>query len=221
MAELLSTADGSHTVFNRELNETYHSRNGARQESLHVFINSGLNALPDTTTNIDLLEVGLGTGLNALLTFQVARQKKCTIHYHAIEPFPLDPELLQQLNYAEDAGEKELFAQIHQSSFNEWHQVGEGCFLKKRKTTLQDTDFEAHESFDLVYFDAFAPSKQPEMWARPMLAKVCENIKPDGLFVTYAATGQLRRDLVSLGMVVEKIPGAPGKREMIRAWRKK
>lgn len=215
---IIQTEDGSSSLMHTGLNETYHSIHGAIQESRHVFIEAGLNKLllNSRINNISVLEVGFGTGLNALLTLLMTKSQGVQVTYTAIETFPLSLEILSLLNYSSVLEATIEFQSIHQGDWNVLAQITENFFLEKQNRKIQDAVFEKR-SFDLIYFDAFAPSKQPEMWELPILKKIVEAMKPNGIFVTYSAKGQLKRDLVSLGLSVEKIPGPTGKREMIRA----
>jgi tRNA U34 5-methylaminomethyl-2-thiouridine-forming methyltransferase MnmC len=219
--QILPTADGSTTLLNQSLNETYHSIHGAIQESQHVFIESGLNPLlqHSQAKQISILEIGFGTGLNALLTLLATKDLNIKVYYEGIEAFPLPMETVAQLNYPDLLKSEEskiVFNSLHQTDWNKTQTITPNFHLRKRNVKIQEVDFEK-EKFDLIYFDAFAPSKQPEMWERSILQKVTEAMKPQGIFITYSAKGQLKRDLVSLGLSVEKIAGPPGKREMIRA----
>jgi tRNA U34 5-methylaminomethyl-2-thiouridine-forming methyltransferase MnmC len=219
--QLIITADGSHSLLNTELNETYHSVHGAVRESLHVFIQSGLQFLIDkqNPTKIKLLEVGFGTGLNALLTLHHIFKSTLEIHYVSIEAFPIDLNIANQFNYPLDIDfeeAKELFATIHSCAWNKPVTILPNFILEKRQTTLQEINLSSEE-FDLVYFDAFAPNKQPEMWELPIIIKIANAMKSQAVFVTYCAKGQLKRDLKSVGLTVETLPGPLGKREMLRA----
>lgn len=215
---VITTRDGSHSLFNEELKETYHSVHGAVQESKHVFIKSGLDYFIQqfTPASIQILEIGFGTGLNALLTLQQCFEKKHTIHYSSIEAFPIEEALWQELNYAESAIAKEWFEKIHRATWNVPVELSSYFNLKKIQNTIQQITLESNK-YDIVYFDAFAPNKQPEMWELPMLQKIYDAMSQQSIFVTYCAKGQLKRDLKSLGFQVESIQGPPGKREMIRA----
>jgi tRNA U34 5-methylaminomethyl-2-thiouridine-forming methyltransferase MnmC len=213
---IVTTADGSHTLLNTELDETYHSRHGAVQESEYVFIKQGLNYWLDQNdqNQVTILEVGLGTALNAWLTFRLQELETRELRYFAIEKFPLTQEVWQQLNYANH--DQELFEKIHSLPWNTWQQVTPQIRLFKSENTLQDVELFSLE-FDLIYYDAFAPNKQPEMWTFEILRKVVEKLRMGGVFVTYCAKGQLKRDLKALGLEVQSLAGPPGKREMIRA----
>jgi tRNA U34 5-methylaminomethyl-2-thiouridine-forming methyltransferase MnmC len=214
--EIITTADGSHTLRDQALGETYHSVHGAIQESVHVFIEKGLMFFTGKgKPEITILEMGFGTGLNALLTLQKARVHKQKVIYTTVEPYPLPENIWSVLNYTEGGSDAEEFKLLHSSPW----QIGiplDPCFeLLKIRTTLQEYVPEC-ESFDLIYYDAFAPSKQPELWELQMLKKVVAALKPGGVFVTYCAQGQLKRNLKALMLDVETMPGPPGKKEMVR-----
>lgn len=216
--KIIATADGSHSLLNEDLGETYHSSHGAVQESRHVFINNGLdyiisNGVP---ASISILEIGFGTGLNALLTWQHVMNRGIAIEYTAIEPFPVPPEIWQHLNYAQDTALRQAFTKIHEAPWDT-NQAIDGHFqLLKCRTTLEQFSC-ISSSYDLVYFDAFSPGKQPELWTLPALEKIADGLNDAGIFVTYCAKGQLKRNLKALGLVIESLPGPPGKREMVRA----
>jgi tRNA U34 5-methylaminomethyl-2-thiouridine-forming methyltransferase MnmC len=217
--ELQVTSDGSHTLLNPQVNECYHSTHGALQESLHVFIRSGLDHIANPTRVIRILEVGLGTGLNALLTVQAAHDRKLRIEYTAVETFPLETQITAALNYPALIGNPSAakwFENIHAATWESAQAITPFFKLKKMKGRLQDLRLEP-ASFDLVYFDAFAPQKQPEMWLPEVLANVADAMDHGACLVTYCAKGQVKRDLRAAGLEVEALPGPPGKREMIRA----
>jgi tRNA U34 5-methylaminomethyl-2-thiouridine-forming methyltransferase MnmC len=218
MIEIISTKDGSHTLRNTELNETYHSLHGAVQESLHVFVREGFEfKLKENQSQISILEVGFGTGLNALLTLKQCISQSVNVFYSAIESSPLDEHMWSTLNYAGDPVSRHWYEQLHLAAWNCEVKLHQNFHIFKMHTTLQQAPLRA--TYDLVYFDAFAPEKQPEMWTREVLGKVESAMKPLGVLVTYCAKGQVKRDLKSLGLVVETLPGPPGKREMIRAFK--
>jgi tRNA U34 5-methylaminomethyl-2-thiouridine-forming methyltransferase MnmC len=219
--QIITTSDGSHSLLNTTLNETYHSVHGALQESLHVFIKMGLNFLIDQhpAKEIRILEVGFGTGLNALLTLQASTNKLININYTSIEAFPLDEEIWRKLNYAASPEGQNDFEKLHCATWNEWTMVNLNFKILKLHTTLQQLNVAAG-SYDLIYFDAFAPNKQPEMWELTVLQKIVSLMNTHSVFVTYCAKGQLKRDLKSLGLVVETLEGPPGKKEMVRAIKK-
>ncbi len=218
---VIYTEDGSTSLFHNGLQETYHSVHGAIQESQHVFIEAGLHhwLRVSKRQTISILEIGFGTGLNALLTALAAEKVGVEIEYQTIEAFPLTMEMVTLLNYPVIIGTdnaKSVFENLHQADWNQPKKLSPYFDFLKRDLRLQEADF-SNETFDLIFFDAFGPDKQPDMWERSNLVKLARAMKPQGVFVTYSAKGQLKRDLVSLGLLVEKIPGPPGKREMIRA----
>jgi tRNA U34 5-methylaminomethyl-2-thiouridine-forming methyltransferase MnmC len=213
--EIITTGDGSHSLLNKELNETYHSVHGAIRESQHVFIEKGLQYWIDHNNKptIKIFEVGFGTGLNVLLT--ALHQSNIQVEYTTLEAFPLEQEFWSGLNYAAD-DQKNIFTAIHGSKWNHSSEINRYFILNKVKNTLQLINL-VPDTYDLIYFDAFAPSKQPEMWELPMLKKIFDSMTNKGVFVTYCAKGQLKRDLKNLGFTVETLPGPPGKKEMVRA----
>jgi tRNA U34 5-methylaminomethyl-2-thiouridine-forming methyltransferase MnmC len=213
--EIITTADGSHTLRNTELDETYHSVHGAVQESMHVFIRSGLDFFCNTNKceTISILEIGFGTGLNALLTSQFASEKKVNISYTTLEPFPLPRDVWAKLNYGDS--DRRHFEIIHETPWNVMQSVSGNFSMLKLKVALQQADLT--EKYDVVFFDAFASSVQPELWVFDSLKKVTDAMKSSSVFVTYSAKGQLKRDLKALGLTVETLPGPPGKTEMVRA----
>lgn len=213
------TGDGSKTIFNSAVGENYHSRHGALQESTHVFINSGLHYfLADTNTqSVSVLEVGLGTGLNFLLSADFCTSKQIALEYTGIEAYPLSTEMICQTGYQQYISPKlwDDFLSWYPSSINHLIDVNEFCQLKTAHCKLPE--FESAELYDIIYFDAFAAGHQPEMWGEEAIHHTIQFLKPGGVFVTYAITGNLKRMLKALGLKVEKAPGAPGKREMLRA----
>lgn len=215
--EIITTSDGSHTLRNKQLNETYHSIHGAVQESMHVFIKNGVEYYCETyqPKNISILEVGFGTGLNALLTLQYARHNSLFIRYTTLEPFPLLQDVWSKLNYGDrDKGEHH-FRALHEAGWNSEISLAPEFTILKVDKSLQEVQL--NDVYDLVYFDAFAPGVQPELWAYEALKKVATPLKAGGVFVTYSAKGQMKRDLKNLGLKVETLPGPPGKNEMVRA----
>ena len=215
--KIITTRDGSHSLLNEQLDETYHSRHGALQESQHVFIKHGLDFLKNKKEQpIQIFEVGFGTGLNALLTLEETLTHKLNVHYTTLEAFPIEPGIWSQLNYADSMESKNWFEKLHTVKWNEWIALSPVFQFRKLHSTLQQVKLERNQ-FDLVYFDAFAPNKQPELWELPMLQKVADSMKPGGVFVTYCAKGQLKRDLQNINLEIETLPGPPGKREMVRA----
>ncbi len=217
--QFINSKDGSHTLYNEALNETYHSRNGALTESNHVFIRNGLSLIQKESVSI--FEVGFGTGLNALLTYQVLKKHDSLkeIHFHTIELYPLKTEITDALNYAEDLSleEKDIFQQMHAAPWNEETEITPHFFLHKIEADL--TSFEPGFKMDVVYFDAFGPEVQPFLWTPSIFERLFAHLKSDGVFTTYSAKGQVRRDLQSVGFRVERRPGPPGKREMLVAFK--
>ena len=214
--ELKITSDGSHTLYVPELDEHYHSIHGAIQESMHVFIDKGIDSL--FCKKIDVLEIGFGTGLNALLTALWCDKHNLPVNYVGVEPFPLDTEVNSSLNYGEKIDVKEAEKYFNKIVLAKWN-VPENihtCFtLSKIEDYIQDFDVE--QKFDIVYFDAFGPDAQEDIWELPILKKMYDCLNQKGIFVTYSAKGELKRNLSRIGFDVESLAGPPGKREMIRA----
>ncbi len=217
--QLVQSGDGSHTLYVESLQEHYHSVNGALTESQHIFIRSGFNALAGLTRRVNILEIGFGTGLNALLTIKENVLLNRSVHYVAVEPFPLDDAILEGLNYPGLVGgcvERNLFWTIHHIPWDVPHFINEQFILYKLKGRIQDLDLQANR-FSLVYYDAFSPDVQPEMWTADIFEKIFNAMEPGALLLTYCVKGVVRRTLASCGFAVEKIPGPPGKREITRA----
>ena len=214
--KIVETADGSKTLYVPGLEEHYHSVHGAFSEAQHVFIKNGLQ--PSPKTNISILEMGFGTGLNAYLTCFENRKLNKNIFYTALEAFPVDFDLAMGMEYIhmidlEDEGF--LFKQMHQCSWMNPHRI-DNCFtLEKIEATIQDVIFK--KSFDLVYFDAFAPRVQPDLWTETIFTKLYDAMNIDAIMVTYCAKGSVKRTLKTVGFEVESLEGPPGKREMTRA----
>ncbi len=216
--KLFITEDGSHSLQVPEMDETYHSSHGAIQESNHVFIKNGLEYWANNNIGKDLsiFEVGFGTGLNALLTLQKAEQLNVKINYTSIELYPLHSDLTNQLNYSEQLGlEKSIFNKLHTCNWHEHIDITSHFNLQKIKAPFQDKSTDS--TFDIIFYDAFAPSKQAEMWDYALIEKCYNMLNPNGVFVTYSARGQLKRDLKQAGFSVESLQGPPGKFEMVRA----
>lgn len=217
--QFLITEDGSHTLFVPELDETYHSAHGAIQESNYVFIHQGLEyfRINSAHEKIRVFEVGFGTGLNALLSAVFAEKHQITIDYTSIESFPLALDVFEKLNYPklmDSESTTELFTKIHESPWEEYAPISTYFQLQKLKKALQTHEFD--KKYDVCFFDAFAPSKQPELWEKRILEKVYSALDDKGVFVTYCAKGQLKRDLRDIGFKVGSLPGPPGKMEMVR-----
>jgi len=219
MNKLIQTADGSNTLYNESIGENYHSKHGALQESKHVFINAGLKhvitSFPDQ--EIAILEVGFGTGLNFLMSIAHCTEYHVALKYTGLEAFPLTIEELESTGYnayVPDTIWNSLTANYGKALLQAVN-VQPDQQLKIVQTYLHR--FETEQRFDLIYFDAFSVQHQPEMWTDEIIAHTCQFLKPGGIFVTYAITGKLKRALKAVGFTIEKLPGAPGKREMLRA----
>ncbi|GGF33761.1 tRNA (5-methylaminomethyl-2-thiouridine)(34)-methyltransferase MnmD [Echinicola rosea] len=218
--KLIETEDGSHSLYVPELDETYHSFHGAYRESIHVFFLYGLDywfTHHPHQKPIRVFEVGFGTGLNAWLALVWAEQNKVPLLYHTIEPFPVPEEVYTQLNYKNIDQDIRLyqgaFDELHQAEWDKGGAITPYFNMKKDKTTLEKVQL---YPTDVVFFDAFAPSKQPELWSKDLLQKVVDAMNPGAVFVTYCAKGQVKRDLAAVGLKVETLPGPPGKKEMVR-----
>lgn len=229
----ITTDDGSHTLFMPELNEHYHSTNGALQESKHVFIEAGLKIAFESKSitnhdnhSINILEIGFGTGLNAYLTLLESEKYQKNLFYHAIELYPLPKEVYQKLNYPallqqqysiEMEKASDLFMQLHSSPWEKSASITTKFnLLKQRFDFSKPSQFNPNRSYDLIYFDAFAPDKQPTMWEEEIFRKIYTLCSRDAIFVTYCAKGAVRRMLQNVGFQMERLPGPPGKREILR-----
>ena len=213
-SELIITEDGSHTLFVPAIDECYHSTHGAVQESKHIFIEAALKQC--TKTEIRVLEIGFGTGLNAFLTMIEAERSDKKIHYTSLEKYPVEVGKALQLNYPEAAsdGSRNSFELLHTSVWGEEVQIGSNFWLTKIEADF--TQFNFNEMFDVVYFDAFSPEKQPEMWSVELIEKIFIQCNPGAVLTTYCAKGIVRRAMQSAGFQVERLPGPPGKREILR-----
>jgi tRNA U34 5-methylaminomethyl-2-thiouridine-forming methyltransferase MnmC len=213
------TGDGSHTLFVPELNEHYHSVYGAIAESRHIFIDAGFNHLKRIAEPVEILEVGFGTGLNALLTCIESEAAGCRVNYTSIEINPLPVEIYSQLNFADLVNRqdsREIFLSLHQSRWNEWAHLSKHFSIFKINVSLEDYQ-PAPGLFDLVYFDAFGPDVQPEMWTEDVFMKIFFGMKTNGVLVTYSTKGTVKRNLKGAGFIIEKLPGPLGKREILSA----
>jgi tRNA U34 5-methylaminomethyl-2-thiouridine-forming methyltransferase MnmC len=200
-----ATGDGSQTLRHHILGELYHSSRGAVGESEHVFIRNGLDCC--MASPVKILEIGFGSGLNALLTLQSERE----IEYTALELYPVEIDTVMALDYARAP----FFAELHKTPWNEWSRITPMFRLRKLEVDLVNTHF--NTTFDLVYFDAFAPDCQPELWSREVFGRIFEAMNPGGMLVTYSAKGTVKQAMRDVGFEVRRIPGALGKRHMIRA----
>jgi len=212
--KLVITNDGSHSIFNPEVNETYHSKHGAIVEAEYVFIKNGL--LAENKKQFSILEVGFGTGLNALLTAQKAQQKKIAINYHGIELYPVPKESYIQLNFTELIGEeKSKLLNLHECEWEKEHIINN--FFKLTKNEIALENYTSKTKFDIIYFDAFSPEKQPELWTAEVFQNMYNLLNEDGFLVTYCAKGVVKRTMKAVGFEIIVLDGPPGKRQMTRA----
>ncbi|MDG1039180.1 MAG: tRNA (5-methylaminomethyl-2-thiouridine)(34)-methyltransferase MnmD [Polaribacter sp.] len=211
--EILITSDGSTTINLPELNEQYHSKNGSINESYHVFINSGLRQVKSDVVSI--LEIGFGTGLNCFITYLEAEKE---IDYVGVEAYPVTSEEVEKMNFISVLNaekDKASFEKIHNVPWEEKHQISNKFSLTKRKQFFEDIDDK--NAFNLIYFDAFGARVQPQLWTVEIFRKMFDSLKENGILVTYSAKGSVRRAMQEVGFIVERLPGPPGKREMLRA----
>lgn len=215
VATLIETEDGSHSLRSTQFGVSYHSKYGAIQESKHVFIEAGLAPVANTKSDIRILEMGFGTGLNAYLSLLYGQQYQKSIYFETVETAPISGEQAQSLNYPAllKADSKE-FIDLHTANWDTVVAVTPEFTLCKWLNDVQEAPLSGN--FDVVFFDAFAPSSQPELWEAPVLEKLFQALSPGGIFVTYCAKGVVKRCLRSIGFTIEGIPGPPGKREMTR-----
>ena len=222
--EIIQTKDGSTTIHLPDWNESYHSKHGAVQEAYHVFIKNGFSHFGGTqllqigeAKPIAILEIGFGTGLNAFITCVEAKKTNQIIDYVGVEAYPITLDEAFQMNYVQeiDSSESSLFQQMHESKWDEKSRLSEIFLLTKRKQFFQDIKDE--NAFDLIYFDAFGFRVQPELWSEELFESMFKALKSNGVLVTYACRTAIKNAMLSAGFSVEKLPGAPGKREMLRA----
>ena len=218
---LVMSSDGSHTLYKEDLNEHYHSVHGAVQESEHVFINAGLNdylKMNNGIKSLSILEIGFGTGLNTLLTAKyLINLKQVNIVYTTLDPYPISNKIIDQLNYTHSEIEEESFRNIHGSNWNKITNISHNFQLNKLQVKLEE--FKTDKTFDIIYYDAFGPNAQQEMWTIDQFIRLFDLTDLGGILVTYCAKGQVRRDLQKVGYKIERLKGPIGKREMIRASR--
>lgn len=213
---LITTKDGSHSFFVPHLNEHYHSTHGAIQEARHVFIQMGLYA--KQLSHINILEIGFGTGLNAFLTLIETLEANISVNYTTLELYPLDISKIKKLNYPQRVGNKKAskhFMKLHRATWNKPVEITTNFVLHKLKSDFSKENT-IDTKFDLIYFDAFAPEKQPEMWTQSLFDKLFNLCNKKGIITTYCAKGVVRRMFEKSGFKVERLPGPPGKREMLR-----
>jgi tRNA U34 5-methylaminomethyl-2-thiouridine-forming methyltransferase MnmC len=211
------TGDGSHTLYSNVSGETYHSSYGAIQESLHIFIKAGLGNLHFSTSEIiNILEIGVGTGLNVILTYLWSVKNNISVDYHGYEPFPIDDNLVDLLNYPDQLNiSKEIFKLVQNFTGNQIS-LSNGFNYTGFESSIQMAHLEMN-SYDMVFFDAFSPNTQPELWTPEIFGKIYKSLKKGGVLTTYSCKGIVKRSLKCAGFEIEKLPGPPGKREFLRA----
>ncbi len=216
--KLVLTDDGSHTVFDESINEHFHSTFGAINESKEIFIKYGYKYILNLE-KINILEVGFGTGLNVFLTFLENIICDNNIFYTAIEPYPVDEDIYFNLNYPQvlnvSANQKEIFHKMHKSSFGEKINLSGNLMFLKEKIKIEN--FETETKYYLIYYDAFSPDVQHELWTKNIFKKMYEHLNNKGILITYSAKGEVKRNLKSVGFLVYSLPGPKGKREITRA----
>lgn len=214
--KIIKTSDGSSSVYLPEWDENYHSKHGAIQEAYHVFIKNGLDLFEDNS-DINILEMGLGTGLNCIITYLESKKRNLRISYLGLEGYPLDIEMILELKHLEQLQaehESIVYQEILNSDWNTKQQITDHFYLTKEQVMFEDFDQRAFA--DLIYFDAFGARVQPELWTEAIFKKMYEALNENGVIVTYAAKGSVRRAMQAVGFEVERLPGPPGKREMLR-----
>jgi len=201
------------------MDESFHSKYGAVAESYHIYITAGFNFISDERKEVNILEVGFGTGLNALLTYQESLSHNTVINYHAIEPYPLKSKIYSQLNYPDlIKNGHEIFKKFHQCDENQEITIVDGFNFIKSFEEIQEINLRDN-FYDLVYFDAFNPDLEPEIWTEAVFKKIFKAMAADSVLVTYSTKGDVRRAMKSVGFIVEKLPGPKGKREICRAFK--
>jgi len=214
--KIVTTSDGSSSIYLPDFDEHYHSHHGAMQESKHVFMKTGWDVTAAKKSHIDLLEVGFGTGLNAWLVYDEVRRSDNgnSVHYTSLELYPVTAGQAAQLNFVDQSHQGE-FMQLHDARWNDSVAINDKFTLEKLEVSLQE--FQSARHYDLIFYDAFAPRVQPELWTAEIFQKLFSLLNPGGILVTYCAKGEVRRNMIAAGFSVEKLPGPPGKREMLRA----
>ncbi|MEL6656816.1 MAG: tRNA (5-methylaminomethyl-2-thiouridine)(34)-methyltransferase MnmD [Bacteroidota bacterium] len=218
MISLIETQDGSHSILSERFGVTYHSKYGAIQESQHVFLGAGLNVVMPKLDQVRIFEMGFGSGLNAYLSLLAAQKANKSIYYEAVEAFPISIEEAKQLNYAQQLDEDaSLLEALHQAQWGEEISITPNFQLLKWQQTLEEATLKG--GYDVVFYDAFGPRTQPELWEREPFQQLYDAMNTDGVLVTYCAKGVFKRNLKDIGFKVEGLPGPPGKREMTRAFK--
>lgn len=216
--QIITTEDGSHSLYVPHLDEHYHSTHGAVQESRHVYINTGLIACK--LDQINILEIGFGTGLNAFLSLLESEKTDKQIHYTTLERYPINIERVKLLNYTQkvcDNKKAPLFMALHKASWGRTIKITPSFKIHKIETDFSNpNNLTLNSRFDVIYFDAFAPEKQPEMWTQQLFDKLSSLCNQNAIITTYCAKGEVRRRLQSAGFIMERLPGPPGKREILR-----
>jgi tRNA U34 5-methylaminomethyl-2-thiouridine-forming methyltransferase MnmC len=213
------TDDGSSSILDKGSNESYHSRFGAVQESKVVFLDAGFRPAAAIKPEISILEAGFGTGLNAFLTIVEADKSGTRVSYDAIEPFPLTEQVFSKLNYPEFTGNPSRsgdFISLHQAPPSKPVEITPGFTFTLFKERIEEISL-ANDRYDLIYFDLFSPDSAPGLWTEVIFRKLFDAMKAGGILVTYCCKGEVKRSLKSAGFLIEKLPGPPGKREILRA----
>ena len=216
---IITSEDGSHTIELIGQNEQYHSTHGAIQESNHVYIKNGLERVAQNIKTISILEVGMGTGLKVLLTWIYAKENGLKINYHAVEAYPVEKEIWNQLNYTtlvNNSKSEEIFSKIHDSIWNETFELDSNFSLTKMEESIIDSNL-PNEEYVVVYFDAFNPDLEPNLWTSDLFKKIYRSMKSESILSTYSTKGIVKRAMKSCGFKIEKKPGPPGKREILNA----
>lgn len=213
--EVLITEDGSSSLRRKDLGEGYHSTFGAIEEGVHIFINAGLRNI-EKHSLINILEIGFGTGLNAILTLDYSNKENQKIYYQTIEKYPLSQEIISQLNYGKVLSLEEEFLNLHSVSWNENAKINNLFSIHKIDKPAENLNYKSN-FFDIIYFDAFAPQFEENLWQQEMFTKLYSSLKEGGLLVTYCCKGDVKRALKASGFQIEKLPGPKGKREILRA----
>jgi tRNA U34 5-methylaminomethyl-2-thiouridine-forming methyltransferase MnmC len=214
--KIIKTSDGSTTIQIVDWNEQYHSIHGAIQEAYHVFIKSGLSLFENQS--ISILEIGFGTGLNAIITSMESQKRNLKIDFFGVEAYPVNEDEILQLNYLEQLNAPSYNDQFNKMHLSEWEKpckISESFSITKQQKFF--TDIKDENEYDLIYFDAFGARVQPELWTEDIFLIMYNALKENGVLVTYAAKGSVRRAMQAVGFSVERLPGPPGKREMLRA----
>lgn len=224
--EVVITADGSSTILLPDWDEQYHSKHGAIQEAYHVFIKYGLNhfceveQISESLKKVSILEIGFGTGLNALITYLESEKLKCSIDYFGVEGYPVSIEEIEKLNYPVQLNIMNgdiIFKGMHRANWEEKLSISKNFTLTKQNRFF--SEIKEKNYYNIIYFDAFGARVQPELWTEVIFQNMFDALKPNGFLVTYSAKGSVRRAMQAVGFKVEKLPGPPGKREMLRAFK--